>query len=264
MLQEAFWDKGARKYDNDIVRHDDVYIRTVDKTRSLLSDSDVVLDLGCASGEIGLDIAPYVRRLEGIDVSEKMIELAQGKMRDRRVGNAEFRRGDAFDQRLAAGSFSAVTAFNVFHLVEDIPGLLTRLHELLQPGGLLVSQTPCLAERSWWVRSLVGLAQRLEFAPAIRSLTFDELEVLVSGAGFEILEVGTWDEKDAVRRVVARRSAGEARPAAGLGVRATPDLTVPGPAETPIEQPSLAMSRFTDFQDPARDRGGRRGRGIKT
>jgi ubiquinone/menaquinone biosynthesis C-methylase UbiE len=250
MLQEAFWDKRARKYDDDIVRHDDVYLRTIDSTRSLLSDSDVVLDLGCGSGEIGLDIAHHVRRLKGIDVSEKMIELAEGKMRTRRVGNAEFRRGDAFDERLAAGSFSAVTAFNVFHLVDDMPGLLARLRELLQPGGLLISQTPCLAERSRWLRALVGLAQRLELAPPIRSLTFGELEALVSDADFEILEVGTWDEEDAVRRIVARRSAGEARPATGLSARATPDLTPPGPAEAQIEQPSLAIPRLADSRIP--------------
>ena len=56
------------------------------------------------------------------------------------------------------------------------------------------------------MRTLVGLAQRLELAPPIHSLTFAELEASVSAAGFEVLESATWDEKDAVRRVVARKS----------------------------------------------------------
>lgn len=225
MQQAGFWDQRARKYDESITRHKDLYIRTIENTRSLLDDSDVVLDLGCGSGEIGLDIAPHVEWLHGIDVSEKMIELAREKAHDRRVGNVEFRRADAFDRRLATGSFSAVTALNVFHLVDDVPSVLARIHDLLHPGGLLVSQTPCLAERIWWVRWLLRLAQRLELAPPIRSLTFAELEALVSGAGFEVLESGTWDEKDAVRRVVARKPGGVALPAASPGVAATANPT---------------------------------------
>ncbi len=105
-------------------------------------------------------------------------------------------------------SFSAITAFNIFHLLEDIPVVLERLHGLLAPGGLLVSQTPCLGERNLLVRSLLGLAQRLGFAPPIRSLSFAELESLVSGCGFEILQNKVWDEKDAVQRVVARKVGG--------------------------------------------------------
>ena len=203
-----FWDDRAQKYDEEIRRHDPLYARTINSTRSLLSDSDVVLDFGCGSGEMGLDIASDVQRVHGIDVSGKMIDLANQKVRDRKVGNADFSHVDAFDQRLVENSFSAVTAFNIFHLVDDIPGVLARLHDLLQPGGLLVSQTPCLGERNWLVRSLIGLAQRLGFAPPIHSLTFTELESLVACSGLEILENEIWDERDAIQRVVARKPGG--------------------------------------------------------
>ncbi len=203
-----FWDNRAQKYDEEIQRHDSLYARTIDSTKSLLNDSDVVLDFGCGSGEMGLDIAFHVQRVHGIDVSGKMIELANQKVRDRKVGNADFSHTDAFDQRLVESSFSAVAAFNIFHLVDDIPEVLARLHDLLQPGGLLVSQTPCLGERSWLVRSLIGLAQRLGFAPPIHSLTFAELESLVASSGFEILENELWDERDAIQRVVARKPGG--------------------------------------------------------
>ncbi len=72
----------------------------------------------------------------------------------------------------------------------------------------MVSQTPCLGERSWLVRSLIGLAQKLGFAPPIHSLTFAELESLVASSGFEILENEIWDERDAIERVVARKPGG--------------------------------------------------------
>lgn len=204
----TFWDDRAQKYNEEIQRHDSLYTRTIDSTKSLLSDSDVVLDFGCGSGELGLDIAFHVRQVRGIDTSDKMIELADHKIRDRQVCNATFSQTGVFDPRLQDGSFSAVTAFNILHLMDDVPRALARLHHLLKSGGLLISQTPCLTERKWFVRAFIGLAQVLGFSPPIRSLTFAELESLVSSSGFEILQSEIWDEKDAVQRIVARKPDG--------------------------------------------------------
>ena len=221
-MQARFWDARAKKYDNDIRRHDSLYAKTIDSTNSLLTNSDVVLDFACGSGEIGLDIAPHIQRIHGVDLSAKMIELADQKVRDRKIGNADFSHTDAFDERLVGSSFSAVTAFNVFHLLDDIPGVLARLHDLLASGGLLISQTPCLGERIWFVRSFLDLAQRLGIAPPIRSLTITELESLVSSGGFEILESEIWDGKDSVQRVVARKL--------GVCLNSLPCATAPRPS----------------------------------
>ena len=81
------WDQRARKYDDAIKIHDDIYDKTIESTKALLSGSDVVLDFACASGEISLDIAPYIQRIHGIDTSAKMIELARNKSLDRQVDN---------------------------------------------------------------------------------------------------------------------------------------------------------------------------------
>ncbi len=204
-MKATFWDKRSEKYDDRVKTHDPLYVRTIDSTKSLLTNSDVVLDFACASGEMSLDIARQVQRVHGIDLSVRMIELANQKARDRQVDNVDFYRADAFDQRLVSSAFSAVTAFNIFHLLDDIPKVLARLNDLLAPGGLLVSQTPCLGERSWFFRFLIDLAQKWGFAPPIRSLTIAELESLVSSGGFEILETRVWDAKDAVHRIVARK-----------------------------------------------------------
>ena len=204
-MKATFWDKRSKKYDDNVKKHDSLYEKTIDSTKSLLADSDVVLDFACASGEMSLDIAPHVQRVHGIDQSIKMIELANQKARDRQVDNINFDQIDAFDQRLVSNSFSDVVAFNIFHLLNDAPKVLARLNDLLPTGGLLISQTPCLGERGWLFRSLISLAQKLRFAPTIRSLTIVELESLVSSSGFEIFETKIWDEKNAVQWIVARK-----------------------------------------------------------
>ncbi len=89
-MKATFWDKRSKHYDDNVKKHDSVYERTIDSTKSLLTNSDVVLDFACASGEMSLDIAPYVQQVHGIDLSGKMIELANQKARDRQVDNINF------------------------------------------------------------------------------------------------------------------------------------------------------------------------------
>jgi len=204
-MNATIWDKRSKKYDDDIKKHDSVYTKTIDSTKSLLTNSDVVLDFGCASGEMSLDIAPNVQHVHGIDLSVKMIEIANRKTRERQVKNISFDHVDVFDQRLASNSFSTIMAFNIFHLLDDAPKVLARLYDLTSKGGLLISQTPCLGERSWFFKVLISLAQKAGIAPTILSLTFAELESLVSSSNFKISETKIWDEKNAIQWIVARK-----------------------------------------------------------
>jgi len=75
----------------------------------------------------------------------------------------------------------------------------------LAPGGLLISQTPCLGERGRFFRSMISFFQKLRLAPTIRSLRIPELESLVSDNNFEIFETKIWDEKFSVQWIAARK-----------------------------------------------------------
>ncbi len=205
MNSAEFWDKRSQQYDDAVKKHDAPYDKTIERTKTLLSSSDVVLDFGCGSGEFSLDLAPQVRRVHGIDTSARMIELANGKARNRHIDNTIFDQKDLFDRSLDSQSFSTVIAFSIFHLVDDAAKVLRRLNELLATGSLLISETPCLGERNWLFRSLLSLAQKLGLAPKIHDLSSSELESLMSGNGFEIVESKIWDRKNALQWTVARK-----------------------------------------------------------
>ena len=208
-MSAKFWDKRTQKYDDDIAKHGGVYMRTVERTKSLLSISDVVLDLGCASGEFSLDIAPCVQSVRGIDTSTNMIAMATQKASDRSVDNVAFDPNDIFDRSLDAHSYTGVLAFNFLHLVEeDIHAVLNRVNQLLPTGGLLISQTPCLGERGLLFRVFVDFAQKVKIAPPILSLTVPELEAQIAGADFDIVESNEWDPKNAIHWIVARKRQG--------------------------------------------------------
>lgn len=200
-----FWDGRAESYDDGIRKHDGIYEQTISYTKSFLNSSDSVLDFGCASGEMSLDIAPHVQDAHGIDTSGKMIDLAGQKASDRQIRNTKFSQFDVFEPSLKAQSFSAILAFNIFHLVNDAEATLARLHDLLTPNGLLISQTPCLAGRAWLFKTLIGFAQRVGYAPKIRSFTPTELEGLVSAHRFEIVDSQMWDEANQVQWIVGRK-----------------------------------------------------------
>jgi 2-polyprenyl-3-methyl-5-hydroxy-6-metoxy-1,4-benzoquinol methylase len=199
------WDKRSKKYDDAIKKHDSIYEKTIESSRELLNRSDLVLDFGCASGEISLDIASHVQRVHGIDTSGKMIELAKEKALKRQIDNIKFDKMEVYDSSLSNNSFSTIIAFSIFHLVDDAPKVLARLNDLITAGGVLITQTPCLGERGWVFRLLISLAQKVGFAPYIRSFTTTELESLVSSGGFEILKTEIWDEKNAIQWIVARK-----------------------------------------------------------
>jgi len=202
---DTFWDKRSKKYDDDIQNHDSIYEKRSQKTKSLLKETDTVLDFACATGEISLDIASHVPQVLGIDLSEKMIALANKKGREHQIDNVSFSQIDIFDQRLTNHSFSAIMAFNIFHLLDDAPKVLDRLHDLLAPGGLLISETPCLGERNWIIRSLIKFAVKVGLAPMILNLTVADLESLVSSQNFKILETKIWDKKNSVQWILARK-----------------------------------------------------------
>ncbi len=46
---KMFWDKISKKYNNGIKKHDSLYVKTIDSTKSLLINSEVVSDFACAS-----------------------------------------------------------------------------------------------------------------------------------------------------------------------------------------------------------------------
>ncbi len=205
MMGAEFWDRRARKYSDEIEKHDAAYMKTLQGATSLLSVSDVVLDLGCASGEFALDLAPCVQRVHGIDTSTGMIALAMERAALRAASNVSFTSTDVLDRSLDAHGYTRVLAFSVLHLVQDLPAVLGRIHGLLRAGGLLISETPCFGERGLLLRWFVGSAQKAKLLPPIRCLSVPQLEAAVSAAGFEIVESREWDRKNAVQWVVARK-----------------------------------------------------------
>jgi ubiquinone/menaquinone biosynthesis C-methylase UbiE len=201
-----FWDKVADGYSKKPVKDTESYERTLDCTRKYLSPNDTVLEVGCGTGTTALRLAPNVKQLVASDISSRMIEIAREKAATQGVTNVRFDRATLSDLALEEASFDAAMAFNLLHLLEDIPAAIQRIHALLKPGGVFVSKTVCLAEQSrLWRLALIPVSA-LGLIPTVRCLRVAELEEIITRAGFEIAETGLYPPSPPSRFIVARKS----------------------------------------------------------
>jgi len=201
-----FWDRAARKYARHPIKDMAGYMRTVDRTRELLRDTDTVLELGCGTGTTALALAPAVASLVGTDVSGEMIDIAKEKATAQGCENAEFLVAPADRAIVADGTCDVVLAFNVLHLIADRTSVLRQANRVLKPGGLFISKTPCLSEMNPLLRLAVPMARFVGKAPHVSFFSAKELQREIESAGFEIIDRARHGSgrKDARIFVVAR------------------------------------------------------------
>lgn len=207
-----FWDGIARKYAADPIKDMDGYARTVDRARHYLRATDTVLELGCGTGTTALKLAAHVSRMVATDLSGEMIAIAREKAAAQACGNAEF--AVATPERAADGvlgpdgSFDAVLAFNLWHLVADRTSALAHVRRVLKPGGLFVSKTRCLAEMNPLIRLALPVMQLIGKAPYVAIFSATALEREIEAAGFAIVERARHGSgrKDARIFIVARKA----------------------------------------------------------
>jgi 2-polyprenyl-3-methyl-5-hydroxy-6-metoxy-1,4-benzoquinol methylase len=188
---ELFWDMNAKNMDrfaeNEGLKKFES--RRNEKLRKYLKGSDTVLDYGCGTGTIAIQCAGTVKEVRGIDYAPGMIEAAQRKAAESGVDNARFMQATIFDDRLKKGSFDVVLAWGILHLVDDRPVVIKRIHELLEPGGLLISATECMAEKRSSVPTLLSFLMKIGIFPiGLKLFTVSELEGSVTRAGFQVVE----------------------------------------------------------------------------
>lgn len=96
-----------------------------------------VADLGCGTGSLSVLLAGNGFSVTGLDISERMLQLARAKSAAAGV-DVRFVHGDAGVPALATGAFDVVLARHVLWVFDDADGVLDRWLELLRPGGRLV------------------------------------------------------------------------------------------------------------------------------
>ena len=203
---EKFWDLISARYAASPISDITAYETKIETIKSYLSPEDVVLDIGCGTGTQCGDLAGNVKQVTGIDISGKLLAIAEQRKAERKLDNIEFIKTSLYDERLKTERFDMVMAFYVLHFFQDLDAAVKRIHALVKPGGLFISETACLGEKSQMTGKLVRFAGRLGFLPGINLLTTGQLERALEEAGFILVDKVQYSESNAEYTLFARKT----------------------------------------------------------
>lgn len=190
MIADAqFWDRIAEKYAARPVQDVAAFERKKAITREHLQSRSNVLEIGCGTGSLALEMSSHAGHIHAIDVSAEMIKIAERKKATQGVTNVTFHTGtlDAMLPRVPA-EVDAVWAYSILHLVDDRKSTLKTAFAVLRPGGMFVSSNVCLA--GTWVPygTLITVMRWLGKAPRVHC--YDRRTILreIAEAGFVDVE----------------------------------------------------------------------------
>jgi ubiquinone/menaquinone biosynthesis C-methylase UbiE len=109
-----------------------------------LSSGSRVLDVCCGAGASALPAAEAVGptgEVVGLDLAHELLELAQSKATQRRLGNVHFEVGDMLSLRFPAETFNAVVCVFGIFFVPDMAAALRELWSRIRSGGKLAVTT---------------------------------------------------------------------------------------------------------------------------
>ncbi len=127
----ASWDEDPKrvKLANDLAE-------SIAQNIPLASDMDV-MDFGCGTGLLTLNLQPQVRSITGVDSSQGMLDMLRAKTENHGLTNVSSHFKNLEDGDVLDGAYHLITSAMTFHHVNDIDPLLKNFHKILHPAGYI-------------------------------------------------------------------------------------------------------------------------------
>jgi len=132
MDQEQFWKTRSKKFNNLKWVHEFSYIKAFICSADF-KKSDIVLDVGTGTGVIAHALAPKVKEIIGLDISQDMLDHSNWN------ANKYFIKRDIRDPIFYNNVFDKVTARMVFHhIIEKTQEAMDECYRILKKGGKMI------------------------------------------------------------------------------------------------------------------------------
>ena len=185
-LSSKFWDRVADRYSKSPVPDETVYQKKLQVTRQYFHPGMDVLEFGCGTGSTAITHAPYVNHIQAIDISPRMIEIAQDKAEVANIENVSFERATIEGFSAPDQTFDVVLGLSILHLLENKEEAVSKVHKMLKPGGFFVSSTVCLGDTMKWFKAIGPIGKFLGVMPLVKVFSVAELEHSLTTAGLKI------------------------------------------------------------------------------
>ncbi len=187
-MSTNFWDKQAKKYDKSTNKvFGEANKRIVRNTKKYCDLNMQMLDIGCGTGLLTLPMSKYVKHIDAIDFSEKMLLEAKNNSQQMKVNNIEWI-NNCIEQVDLNNNYNIITAFNVLLYVDDIEKFLKDVYNRMDDNGYFISVTDCYNEKKSILNPMTRILIRLGVIPKMHFFSVNELTSIIKRAGFSIIE----------------------------------------------------------------------------
>src|SRR5437870_8738603 len=144
---------------------------------------DLVLDVATGTGNTAFALAPYVRRVIGLDLTREMLNEARRIATERNVINADWVIGDASQLPFQDETFDIYVVRAAPHHFHDVDRFLAEAHRVLKPDrdAAFVDCAPPLP-----ARDVLHRVELRRDPSHVLSLTVEEWVARLERAGFEV------------------------------------------------------------------------------
>ncbi len=181
----GFWNFIAERYAKKPVPDEELYQKKLEATRRYLKPDMEVFEFGCGTGSTAIIHAPYVKHYLAIDVSPKMIAIANRKLGATDINNLTFEVGALEEYQCASESYDAVLGMSILHLLEDPDKAIEYAHKMLKPGGIFVSSTVCAEGGGVLMSAMLSVVNALKPLPSVKCFSPQSLEARINKVGFK-------------------------------------------------------------------------------
>ena len=181
-----FWDKIAERYSRRPVADEEAYKKKLEVSRGYFAADTEVLEIGCGTGSTATAHAPYVKHIRAIDISSKMLDIAQQKAEAQNIQNINFECAPIDKLNIADGSLDAVLGLSILHLLENMEEVIVRVHRMLKPGGVFITSTMCIGDSMKFFSFIAPIGKFFGLMPFVNIITRKELVESLTNTGFEI------------------------------------------------------------------------------
>ena len=182
-----FWDKIAERYSKQPIADEEAYEKKLQAARAdTCGRIWSYWKFGCGTGSTAIIHAPYVKRIQAIDISSKMIEIAQRKADASKVENINFEQSAIDEFSVPDQSLDAVLGLSILHLLENKEEVISKVHKMLKSGGTFFTSTACLGDTMKFFKVIAPIGKFFGLMPLVKVFTKKELVDSLTDAGFEI------------------------------------------------------------------------------
>lgn len=198
-----FWDKVAEGYDKSSEKSfKEANEKTINYTKKYCKRSDELLDIGCGTGMLTVQLTDYVKHITAVDQSEKMLEIAQNRNKDNKIA---FILSDEKNSSLQKDAYNIITAFNLLLYIKQDDDFIKNVYDCITEGGYFICVSDCMGECNGAVRLLMKLFIKLKIIPFMHFFTIKELESKITNIGFKIEYTEILDKKSGNYYIAAKK-----------------------------------------------------------